>query len=166
METVSSLSFLSLLPLLMNKDSCKEWFFGLSVYFRIKSPGKETVHKTTIELATKVTDTEEKLKHTLSHELCHIAAWILSKESNPPHGNAFKLWSVSLPQTLLSLETLYTPLLFERDRALMSASIGERFFRAKRIMLVRKDIEVTTTHDYQIVYKYRWQCDSSSCGKM
>jgi len=59
---------------------------------RIKSPGKETVHKTTIELATKVTDTREKLKHTLAHELCHIAAWILSNEVKPPHGNAFKLW--------------------------------------------------------------------------
>jgi len=33
-------------------------------------------------------------------------------------------------------------------------------------MLVRKDIEVTTTHSYQIVYKYRWQCSSSFCGKM
>lgn len=40
----------------------------------------------TIDLATKVTDTEEKLRHTLAHELCHIAAWVLSGEIKPPHG--------------------------------------------------------------------------------
>ncbi|GAA5944154.1 uncharacterized protein JCM15063_000163 [Sporobolomyces koalae] len=91
--------------------------------------GDQTKHTTTIELATKVTDTEQKLKHTLAHELCHIASWILSGEIKPPHGNAFKLW-------------------------------------AARIMQVRPDIEITTTHSYQIVYKYRWQCTGNSCGKI
>jgi hypothetical protein len=33
-------------------------------------------------------------------------------------------------------------------------------------MLVRPDIEVTTTHSYEIVYKYRWQCTRATCGKM
>jgi predicted SprT family Zn-dependent metalloprotease len=50
-----------------------------------KSDGK-TTHVTTIDLATKVTDTEEKLRHTLAHELCHVAAWVLSGEMKPPHG--------------------------------------------------------------------------------
>lgn len=38
--------------------------------------------------------------------------------------------------------------------------------RAKRTMSVRSDITITTTHSYEIVYKYRWQCLNSSCGKM
>ncbi|GAA5951162.1 hypothetical protein JCM21900_004361 [Sporobolomyces salmonicolor] len=93
------------------------------------SSGGPPTHQTTIELATKVTDTEPKLRHTLAHELCHIAAWILSGEIKPPHGGAFKLW-------------------------------------AARIMKVRPDIEVTTTHSYQIMYKYRWQCEKVECGKI
>lgn len=52
---------------------------------RVKA-GTTTTHVTSIDLATKVTDTEEKLRHTLSHELCHIAAWVLSHEIKPPHG--------------------------------------------------------------------------------
>lgn len=52
---------------------------------RIKN-GNVTTHVTSIDLATKVTDTEEKLRHTLSHEICHIAAWVLSHEVKPPHG--------------------------------------------------------------------------------
>lgn len=30
-----------------------------------------------VELATKVVDDSEKLKQTLCHELCHVAAWVV-----------------------------------------------------------------------------------------
>ncbi|GAA5854871.1 hypothetical protein JCM8547_004102 [Rhodosporidiobolus lusitaniae] len=86
-------------------------------------------HTAIIELATKVTDTEEKLKHTLAHELCHLAAWSIEGEMRPPHGRAFKLWGA-------------------------------------RVMKVRPDIAVTTTHAYEIVYKYRWKCVSAVCGRI
>lgn len=33
-------------------------------------------------------------------------------------------------------------------------------------MVMRPDIEVTTTHSYEIAYRYRWQCVSATCGKM
>ena len=33
-------------------------------------------------------------------------------------------------------------------------------------MVVRPDIEVTTTHSYEIKYRFRWQCLSAVCGKM
>ena len=86
----------------------------------------------TIELSTKVLDTREKLYNTLSHELCHIAVWLLSKEPNgPPHGSNFKLWG-------------------------------------KRCMLFgqTKGLKITTTHSYQIDYKFRWKCLRFECGKM
>ncbi|KAH8929162.1 hypothetical protein BT69DRAFT_1346131, partial [Atractiella rhizophila] len=86
-------------------------------------------NKVEIELSTKVIDSEEKLGCTLSHELCHVAAWIFENEKNPPHGPAFKMW-------------------------------------AKRIMTVRKDIKVSTTHDYEIRYKYRWRCTNPNCEKI
>lgn len=66
----------------------------------------------------------------------------------PPHGPAFKTWCVAAlpsPQTVAD---------------------GVLSCRANRIMLVRPDIEVTTTHSYEIVYKYRWQCTRATCGKM
>ncbi|CDR36419.1 hypothetical protein NBRC10512_005954 [Rhodotorula toruloides] len=93
------------------------------------SPEKTTTHQALVELSVKVTDTEAKLKHTLAHELCHLAAWAMDGEMKPPHGPAFKTW-------------------------------------AKRVMLVRPDMEVTTTHSYEIVYKYRWQCTRATCGKI
>ena len=37
-------------------------------------------------------DNEAKLKNTLSHEICHIAAWAIDKEMKPAHGPAFKAW--------------------------------------------------------------------------
>lgn len=73
---------------------------SLTMTLRVKSsspskagPVSTTVrHECTIELSSKVIDTELKLRNTLAHELCHIAAWILSGEIRPPHGGAFKLW--------------------------------------------------------------------------
>lgn len=53
-----------------------------------------TTHHATVELSTKVTDTASKLRHTLAHELCHLAAWAIDGEMKPPHGGAFKRWCV------------------------------------------------------------------------
>ncbi|TNY19131.1 SprT-like family-domain-containing protein [Rhodotorula diobovata] len=92
-------------------------------------PVRTQKHHALVELSTHVTDTADKLKHTLAHELCHLAAWALSGEMKPPHGVAFKLW-------------------------------------ANRVMVMRPDIEVTTTHSYEIAYRYRWQCVSATCGKI
>ncbi|GAB1517876.1 hypothetical protein RhiTH_000931 [Rhizoctonia solani] len=76
--------------------------------------GRVTRHDTRIELSTKVVDCEgffrsspsygikeclhcccfpERIKNTLSHEMCHLAAWIFDSEMKPPHGPAFKRWS-------------------------------------------------------------------------
>jgi predicted SprT family Zn-dependent metalloprotease len=59
---------------------------------RSKGPDGEKIWLSSIELATKVVDCEEKLRNTLSHEICHIAAWAIDKEMKPAHGPAFKFW--------------------------------------------------------------------------
>ena len=46
-----------------------------------------------MELSTKVVDTPEKLRRTLLHELCHVAAWLVNHIAKPPHGAAFKYWA-------------------------------------------------------------------------
>lgn len=38
--------------------------------------------------------------------------------------------------------------------------------RANRIMKVLPDVEITTTHSYEIAFKFRWRCSSSTCGKI
>ncbi|KAK0446432.1 SprT-like family-domain-containing protein [Desarmillaria tabescens] len=75
-----------------------------------------------IELATKILDSEERVMKTLSHEMCHLACWIINKKLNEHHGPLFKAW-------------------------------------AARVTAKRPDIEVSTTHDYEISYKFEWRCE-------
>ncbi|KAL1922550.1 uncharacterized protein VTP21DRAFT_10089 [Calcarisporiella thermophila] len=84
-------------------------------------------HSARIELSSKVVDDEAKLRTTLAHELCHVAAWIVNGVSKPPHGPVFKYW-------------------------------------ATRVMTAYPNLEINTCHNYDIDYKYRWEC--VSCGKI
>eukprot|EP00127_Corallochytrium_limacisporum_P004462 Clim_evm16s164 gene=Clim_evmTU16s164 len=52
-----------------------------------------SVHRATIELATKILDRTKRLKSTLCHEMCHAAAWIIDHTAKPPHGPRFKYWA-------------------------------------------------------------------------
>lgn len=47
----------------------------------------------TIELSMKVIDEHHRLRHTLLHEMCHAAQWLIDGEINPPHGACFKKWA-------------------------------------------------------------------------
>ena len=38
-------------------------------------------------------DCPERLRSTLAHEMCHVAAWSLDKQYNPHHGPAFWRWA-------------------------------------------------------------------------
>lgn len=39
-----------------------------------------------VELSSKVLDSSDRLRRTLVHELCHVAAWLLDHVAKPPHG--------------------------------------------------------------------------------
>ncbi|KNE58755.1 hypothetical protein AMAG_04309 [Allomyces macrogynus ATCC 38327] len=45
-----------------------------------------------IELSTKVLDSELRMRSTLLHETCHVAAWLLDQTRKPPHGATFQKW--------------------------------------------------------------------------
>jgi predicted SprT family Zn-dependent metalloprotease len=47
----------------------------------------------TIELSSKVLDSEARLRATLLHEMCHAAAWIVDGVCKPSHGKCFKKWA-------------------------------------------------------------------------
>jgi predicted SprT family Zn-dependent metalloprotease len=40
-----------------------------------------------------VIDNEARLRTTLSHEMCHVAAWVISKEWKQHHGEVFWAWA-------------------------------------------------------------------------
>ncbi|KAG9126217.1 hypothetical protein FRC07_004412 [Ceratobasidium sp. 392] len=66
---------------------------GRAHWKRIRdSDGNVIRHETYIELSTKVVDCEERINNTLSHEMCHLAAWIFDGETNKQHGPKFKHW--------------------------------------------------------------------------
>ena len=51
----------------------------------------------TIELSTKVLDSQKRLESTLLHELCHAATWTIDPPESdgrwaPSHGKAFYRW--------------------------------------------------------------------------
>jgi len=48
-----------------------------------------------VELSTKVIDDDDKLRNTLCHELCHVAAWLIDHTAKPPHGAVFKKWAAA-----------------------------------------------------------------------
>ncbi|CDO70916.1 hypothetical protein BN946_scf184829.g24 [Trametes cinnabarina] len=84
-------------------------------------------HITHIQLAEKILDCEERIRNTLSHEMCHLACWVISGEPEEQHGPIFKNW-------------------------------------ARQVMRKRRDVEITTRHNYEINHKYRWKCED--CDKV
>ncbi|CAM9929182.1 unnamed protein product, partial [Ectocarpus sp. 8 AP-2014] len=60
---------------------------------RVNPSGEDYAYLSTVELSTKVLDSEDKLQQTLLHELCHAAAWVVDHKSNPPHGEHFWAWA-------------------------------------------------------------------------
>ncbi|KXN87546.1 HMG box-containing protein C19G7.04 [Leucoagaricus sp. SymC.cos] len=88
---------------------------------------RDGVETSEIELATKVLDCEERIRNTLSHEMCHLATWVIDKNLDENHGKLFKYW-------------------------------------ASRVTRKRPDISITTKHNYEISYPYKWECEK--CQKI
>ncbi|CAA7260001.1 unnamed protein product [Cyclocybe aegerita] len=54
---------------------------------------KEGVQSTEIELAEKILDCDERIRNTLSHEMCHLATWVIDDNFKEHHGKVFKKWA-------------------------------------------------------------------------
>ncbi|KAI9059599.1 hypothetical protein FKP32DRAFT_1596164 [Trametes sanguinea] len=54
---------------------------------------REGRHITHIQLAEKILDCEERIRNTLSHEMCHLACWVISGQPEEQHGSIFKDWA-------------------------------------------------------------------------
>ncbi|KAG6820346.1 hypothetical protein H0H93_001791 [Arthromyces matolae] len=53
---------------------------------------KEGTQTSEIELAEKILDCDERIRNTLSHEMCHLASWIINANPKEVHGSIFKTW--------------------------------------------------------------------------
>ncbi|KAF8060981.1 SprT-like family-domain-containing protein [Lyophyllum atratum] len=54
---------------------------------------REGVQTTEIELAEKILDCDERIRNTLSHEMCHLASWIIDADPKEGHGRLWKAWT-------------------------------------------------------------------------
>ncbi|CAL1696674.1 unnamed protein product [Somion occarium] len=65
---------------------------------------RDGVHTASIQLAMKVLDEDERIRNTLSHEMCHLACWIISAEPKENHGKIFKAWAAKVMRTRPDIE--------------------------------------------------------------
>ncbi|PGH04385.1 hypothetical protein GX51_03544 [Blastomyces parvus] len=102
-------------------------------------------HHASIELASKVIDSEDRLLNTLAHEYCHLANFMISNVRNNPHGTSFKQWAARC------------------ERALAAHPVyGCAEAGAGTATGTKTKIRITTKHSYVIHYKYLWCC--AECG--
>ncbi|KAH7914475.1 SprT-like family-domain-containing protein [Hygrophoropsis aurantiaca] len=65
---------------------------------------REGIDTTEIELATKILDCDERIRNTLSHEMCHLACWIINKDPKEGHGRIFKAWATRVSRKRPEIE--------------------------------------------------------------
>jgi len=68
---------------------------GKAHWNRVKQPMGDDLnqHHLKIELSPKLITSEDKLRNTLAHELCHCALWVIDLDPKSHHGKQFKIWS-------------------------------------------------------------------------
>ncbi|KAF8665092.1 hypothetical protein AX16_000560 [Volvariella volvacea WC 439] len=54
---------------------------------------KEGVETSSIELAEKILDCDERIRNTLSHEMCHLATWTIDNNPKEGHGRLWTKWT-------------------------------------------------------------------------
>lgn len=91
------------------------------------------IHWAYIELAERIIDDEDRLINTLAHEYCHLTNFMISGVRDNPHGTSFKQWGRKTEEAL-------------KDHPVYGGRIT-----------------VTTKHNYEIDYKYVWNC--VDCGR-
>ncbi|EGO55096.1 hypothetical protein NEUTE1DRAFT_130971 [Neurospora tetrasperma FGSC 2508] len=131
-----------------------------------KKKEKEVVvtvkHHASIELATKVLSTPERLFNTLAHEFCHLAVFMIDGVTARPHGAEFKAWAKKVNESE-----------FGAGGGGRNRGVGKMNIRDGGEGVEWEGgyaVEVTTRHGYEIEFRYVWVCDgvlseSSSTGQ-
>jgi len=109
-----------------------------------------------IELSRHVVDDAAKLRHTLAHELCHAAAWIVRAPLRMP--------GCALLRRLRAALTCCThaPLQIDKDN---KPPHGPTFRKwAARVMAACPGLDVAVCHSYDIAFAFRYACQNAECG--
>ncbi|KAG2146512.1 SprT-like family-domain-containing protein [Suillus bovinus] len=93
---------------------------------------RDGVQTTEIELATKILDCDERIRNTLSHEMCHLASWIINSSPKEGHGQIFKAWA------------------------------NKVMVKHPEIEITVGNYERKTRHNYEISYPFEWKCEKCS----
>ena len=88
-----------------------------------------------IMLSSKLLTTEQKLRKTLAHEMCHLGVWHLNGTNHPPHGKLFKQYGTKFEQE------------YNEEK------VGKAHC-----------IQVDTYHSYEADYKYKYVCTGFRMG--
>lgn len=59
---------------------------------------KQYRHHSSIELAEKVINDEQRLFNVIAHEFCHLANFMINGITDNPHGKEFKVWAAKCSQ--------------------------------------------------------------------
>ncbi|KZV95611.1 hypothetical protein EXIGLDRAFT_610323 [Exidia glandulosa HHB12029] len=54
---------------------------------------REGVHSSILELSPKVIDSDERLRNTVGHEMCHLASWMIDCDPAEQHGQLWNAWT-------------------------------------------------------------------------
>ena len=115
-----------------------------------------------VELATKVIDNESRLRDTLLHELCHVAAWLL---------NGCGL-AGALKCCMLCLCIQHKKSNNKQTNAHFSTYTGTphgthfKYWAAIAIKAYPNMTGFDKCHNYAIHKKWRWRCVNETCGQV
>ncbi|KAK3485299.1 SprT-like family-domain-containing protein [Neurospora hispaniola] len=122
-----------------------------------KEGEKEVVtvkHHASIELATKVLSTPERLFNTLAHEFCHLAVFMIDGVTARPHGAEFKAWAKKVNESEFGAGG------GGRNRGVGKMNIRDGGEGGEGVEWEGGyAVEVTTRHGYEIEFRYVWVCD-------
>ncbi|TFK30675.1 hypothetical protein FA15DRAFT_651200 [Coprinopsis marcescibilis] len=68
-------------------------FSSLFLAYLTTRRSRDGVASSEIELAEKILTSFERIRNTLSHEMCHLASWVIDKEIKEGHGRIWKAWT-------------------------------------------------------------------------
>ncbi|PAV21792.1 hypothetical protein PNOK_0174900 [Pyrrhoderma noxium] len=135
--------------------------------WRRDNQGQET---SIIELSTKVLDCEERIRNTLSHEMCHLASWVIDKRPKENHGDIWRKWVRRVmdknPDIKISTKHRYD-INYKYEWKCQTESCGKIYGRHSKSIDPRKSVcSVCNGGELKALFETRTRATSISTGKL
>ncbi|KAJ3576265.1 hypothetical protein NP233_g517 [Leucocoprinus birnbaumii] len=106
---------------------------------------RDGVESSEIELATKILDGDERIRNTLSHEMCHLATWVIDKKLDENHGKRFKHWASKVTRKRPDIEITNV----KNARRSMDVT-ADQFDRMNVVSLLELTVQVLSLMETQV----------------